>query len=972
MLKKKLPPDRFDLSHEYQAVSRVVDDLYANNNNQSTERRDQIIQSESSSILLPSNVDAKVSADNLKRELFGKYKCKHLCSPHLMIDSKVSVIDSSDKRRKTSKNEECKVKRQDMSSQRVSDKDNTENSSVKVKLPPYPKENHIKKPNSSELVNALDVLLKLSNPMIAPIFKFEPSKSAAVSNHDLLKANNYDLHSLLNPSEGNCVTSYGSEFKSIKDLEKLLHRHPRWEKLKLRLEKGSDWPINDIEAIVRKKDVDFAIKRGNHKSAIGHLEFLQKALIKEIKKGWVLVLPLESGQDIPNLIISPLGVTEQMGVSASGEFVKKLRITHDLSFQGNESDESTNSRVVEDELEPCLFGYTLLRVIHRIVHLRKLHPKSIIWIRKEDLKSAYRRMHMHADTAVKTAVQLRIEGNELLLISLRLPFGGSPCPSEFCLLSDVITDTINDLLACDTWNPDEVHSKYIEMIPKPKPLPATVPFAQALETSIIINEGDICKSDVFVDDIITVGVNERDNLKRITAAPCSVMHALAHSCSSNVHLPRDDIIADDKNEAEGAPEENKIVLGWSLNSRSLTIHLPVHKHKAWSSQLSSFMTRKSANLKDIQSLLGRLENIAIIIPMMGHFLNNIRQMEIKANITNKNQFLSKRVKDDLVLAQKFIDKAYNGVNMNTVTFRVPTITYINDASEHGLGGFACHGRAWSWEIPENLRGRAHINLLEFMAQLISIWIDSIEGRIVPLDCLLGMGDNTASMGWLRRSNFRENDENDVEWLAKQKIARKVAELVLEKNACLYRQWFKGEANTVADSLSRDGYFLSNKTHKDFLLATVPHQVPANFNISPISKEIVLYISSILLLMPVKKLRLKAQKPSDLARSNVGLLSSLASGSTIYSSKISHAFNKTSSCQLSPNPCEKPPSLLQIKMNWWKAQSMPPSHMWLRPSGQTTGLTQDWTLTEKCRSSSKSNSEDIAIKMVPKESKKHCP
>ena len=40
---------------------------------------------------------------------------------------------------------------------------------------------------------------------------------------------------------------------------------------------------------------------------------------------------------------------------------------------------------------------------------------------------------------------------------------------------------------------------------------------------------------------------------------------------------------------------------------------------------------------------------------------------------------------------------------------------MNDISEHGLGGFATHGRAWGYTIPEKLRGRVHINLLVFIA-----------------------------------------------------------------------------------------------------------------------------------------------------------------------------------------------------------------------------------------------------------------
>ena len=96
----------------------------------------------------------------------------------------------------------------------------------------------------------------------------------------------------------------------------------------------------------------------------------------------------------------------------------------------------------------------LLRIIHKTVHLRQKYTYKIIWIRKEDAKRAYRRLHMNADTAILAVVQLQINGEDYLLLSLRLTFGGSPCPSEFCLFSDMITDSINDMMACKDWNPE--------------------------------------------------------------------------------------------------------------------------------------------------------------------------------------------------------------------------------------------------------------------------------------------------------------------------------------------------------------------------------------------------------------------------------------------------------------------------------------------------------------------------------------
>lgn len=85
--------------------------------------------------------------------------------------------------------------------------------------------------------------------------------------------------------------------------------------------------------------------------------------------------------------------------------------------------------------------------------------------------------------------------------------------------------------------------------------------------------------------------------------------------------------------------------------------------------------------------------------------------------------------------------------MNTVVFRTPDHTYIGDASEYGLGGIAIvHGVAWRLEISENLRGRAHVNFLEFIIQLVSIWIDYLDGRIQTHDCILAMGDSTTAIG----------------------------------------------------------------------------------------------------------------------------------------------------------------------------------------------------------------------------------
>ena len=112
----------------------------------------------------------------------------------------------------------------------------------------------------------------------------------------------------------------------------------------------------------------------------------------------------------------------------------------------------------------------------------------------------------------------------------------------------------------------------------------------------------------------------------------------------------------------------------------------------------------STNEEILGTIVGRLENVAIIISMMGHFLNNIEHLLTKLRRKKKNyrMKISQRVRDDLSLSLLFLDRAHEGINMNLIVFRRPTIIHIGDASEHGMGAFALHGRAWRYLIPDHL------------------------------------------------------------------------------------------------------------------------------------------------------------------------------------------------------------------------------------------------------------------------------
>ena len=146
-----------------------------------------------------------------------------------------------------------------------------------------------------------------------PELRFNITPEAAESNFKLLQKNDFDLKKLCNKGRRS-TTSFGSEFKQTSVLEKLFKHHLRWNRFKKQLTKGVDFNVEDLDEDMRKMDLQEAYKRGNHKSAELKNEFLSKALKKEIKKKWNLILPGDCYKNIPELILNPMGVATHLGI----------------------------------------------------------------------------------------------------------------------------------------------------------------------------------------------------------------------------------------------------------------------------------------------------------------------------------------------------------------------------------------------------------------------------------------------------------------------------------------------------------------------------------------------------------------------------------------------------------------------------------------------------------------------------------
>ena len=87
-------------------------------------------------------------------------------------------------------------------------------------------------------------------------------------------------------------------------------------------------------------------------------------------------------------------------------------------------------------------------------------------------------------------------------------------------------------------------------------------------------------------------------------------------------IKRKDLVSITKLLGEGQLSETKMILGWLLNTRELTLSLPFEKHKVWTTQIKKFIKSKEASFKQLEQTLGRLGHCTTTIPYMKHFMSS--------------------------------------------------------------------------------------------------------------------------------------------------------------------------------------------------------------------------------------------------------------------------------------------------------------------------------------------------------------
>jgi hypothetical protein len=239
---------------------------------------------------------------------------------------------------------------------------------------------------------------------------------------------------------------------------------------------------------------------------------------------------------------------------------------------------------------------------------------------------------------------------------------------------------------------------------------------------------------------------------------------------------------------------------------------------------------RSISHKVLETLIGRLNHVASIRPILRHFLGRLRQA-LARTATHAYTRLTPMERDDVAWWIQVLDSAAVGWDINLLTIRNPNWSCRTDACLHGLGGYCVEtGQAWQFPIPPPWAGTVPINVLEFMACAIGLFLLMQGPSFQAGDCLLAIGDNQSSLCWISKSNFADSPGHS----APLAIARDIAMTTLTQQCTVSSSWIPGASNHVADCLSRcltdSPSSLSHniRTHHPYSL-----QVPPSFLIRPL-------------------------------------------------------------------------------------------------------------------------------------------
>ena len=348
---------------------------------------------------------------------------------------------------------------------------------------------------------------------------------------------------------------------------------------------------------------------------------------------------------------------------------------------------------------------------------------------KVDLKHAYRSVGISKFSQQVTGLQWKFRGETIYMTDTRLPFGARLSPGVFHRLT------------------------------------------QAVKRIMVRKGHDLLV--VYLDDFLIVA-----NSKQECAEALAILIALLRKLGFAIHWGK---VVD--------PTQIITFLGVELDSLAMSLRLPEDKLFNLKGELQSFLGRRRASKRQLQSLAGRLSWAAAVVKGGRVFLRRIFNKISMLRHNCHRTLLSSEVSQDIEWWFKFIS-VFNGKSL--LLDKTPIEWACTDACDEAAGGhFGCDWFYYNWSVDWPQAKEFHINEKEVLAVVLAAnrWAHHWRNKRVIV-----YSDNSVTVASLNKASSRNK--------IIMKSLRYLFWLSSIFNFHLTARFIPGIFNMVADSASR--------------------------------------------------------------------------------------------------------------------------------------------------------------------------
>ena len=234
-----------------------------------------------------------------------------------------------------------------------------------------------------------------------------------------------------------------------------------------------------------------------------------------------------------------------------------------------------------------------------------------------------------------------------------------------------------------------------------------------------------------------------------------------------------------------------VFLGILFNTITMTMQITPDRLMEIKQLLQTWLRKKSATLKDMQSLLGKLNFAASTVRSGRIFVSRLIN-SLKDFPKNSHRKIDKEMRKDNEWWIQFME-SFDGITvMPLINWDAPDTVFSSDANLKS-GGRWSSGEAFKTDFPAWLLQRkdVHINELELITFIVALklWKEKIQDRNVLAYC-----DNAVSVEVVNSGKAKNRFT--------QACLREICYITARHNAVLKLIHLSSECNRISDCLSR--------------------------------------------------------------------------------------------------------------------------------------------------------------------------